>query len=86
MSDRIPTYVDADRLCHELCVSIDTIDRMMAIGKFPKPKPGMPGKRLWKWREVEAAIDGTSKVAPVSSNLGEEIAEYAKAAAQGSHR
>lgn len=86
MTDRVPTYVDADRLCFELCVSIDTIERMIAAGKFPRPKPGMPGKRLWKWSEVQATIDGKGKSAATSREIGQEIRDYARAAAQGVHR
>lgn len=81
-----PTYVDAARLCAELCISRDTMDRWLKAGRIPRPKAGK-GKRLWKWAEVEARIDGRQKSAPVSRDLGQEIEEYARASIQGpAHR
>jgi predicted DNA-binding transcriptional regulator AlpA len=91
-SDRItmPVYVGMKQLTRALSVSADTIERWIAAGRFPKPKPRIGGgrhaKRLWKWCEVEAAIDGTRKPESVSRDLGKEIRDYARAAAQGSHR
>jgi predicted site-specific integrase-resolvase len=78
--ERIPTYVDANRLCAELSISIDTLARWMAIGRIPRPLSG-PGKRLWKWDAVVKRIDGRSRSAPVSADrLGQEIEDAARAA------
>lgn len=85
MSDRVPTYVDIDRLCFELCICPDTAKQWIKDGRLPPPKPGR-GKFLWKWREVEAAIDGITKSAAVSPDIGAEIENYARAATQGPHR
>ncbi len=54
---RIPPYQDIATLAHNLCLSERTIDMYVKDGRLPPPKnPG--GKRLWKWSEVEAYIDG----------------------------
>jgi hypothetical protein len=82
MVDRVPTYVDAERLCFELSISQDTLARWMADGRIPSPVPGTgTGKRLWKWKAVEARIDGKSQSGPVSADrLGQEIENAARAA------
>lgn len=82
MTDRAPTYVDAERLCFELSIERDTLHRWMADGRLPPPVPGTgTGKRLWKWKAVEDRIDGRSRSAPVSADrLGQEIEDAARAA------
>lgn len=99
MSDRVPSYVDADRLCFELSISADTLDRWVKAGRLPAPKTGASSskrrlgrvprgvKRLWSWQEVRDRIDGQARSAQVSHDLGQEIESYARAATQGSsHR
>ena len=82
MTDRVPTYVDAERLCFELSISRDTLARWMAEGRIPPPVPGSgTGKRLWKWKAVEARIDGKAKATPMSADqLGQEIEDASRAA------
>ena len=57
MTQRIPPYQDMLTLKQNLCLSERTIDVYVKEGRLPPPK-NKGGKRLWKWSEVEAYIDG----------------------------
>ena len=56
----IPAYPDISRLTHELCISERTVDAWVKQGILPPPK-NKGGKRLWKWSEVEAYLDGAGE-------------------------
>ncbi len=56
---RIPPYQDIATLTANLCISERTVDMWTKQGLLPPPK-NTGGKRLWKWVEVEAYIDGTA--------------------------
>lgn len=101
-ADHIPAYVDAERLCFELSISADTLERWMKAGRLPPPKTGtapvkrgakrtrLPRgpKRLWSWQQVQDWIDGRPRSAPVSHDrLRQEIEDAARANVQGpAHR
>ena len=48
---RIPAYVDAERLCFELSISPDTMERWLRAGRLPPPKTGAPPAKV-KRRKV----------------------------------
>ena len=69
----IPAYVDIARLCRELCLCESTVEAWMKNGKLPPPKVS-DGKRLWKWIEVERALDGwEQKTQEFGGTLAERI-------------
>jgi hypothetical protein len=53
----IPPYQDISTLCKNLCIGATTVDAWVKQGILPPPKL-RGGKRLWKWTEVERALDG----------------------------
>ena len=55
----IPPYQDITTLTANLCISERTVDMWTKQGILPPPK-NKGGKRLWKWTEVEAYLDGTA--------------------------
>ena len=63
----IPAYVDIARLCAELCISERTVEAHVKQGLLPSPRM-LGGKRLWKWKEVEAMLDGDGKSVPPSAD------------------
>lgn len=72
MSD-VPAYVDAARLCQELCISKRTADAWVEQGILPAPID-KGGKRLWKWKKVERALDGDeTTVAPSADTEADRI-------------
>lgn len=53
--DRVPSFVDAERLCFELSISADTLERWVHAGVIPPPKVGAPKiKRAGKRRTTRA--------------------------------
>lgn len=52
-----PPWQDAPTLCAHLCISEGTLDNLVRQGKLPAAR-WLGGKRVWKWAEVEALIDG----------------------------
>lgn len=63
----IPAYVDIDRLCREICVTERTADAWVRQGILPAPRQ-RGGKRLWKWKEVEAYLDDDAQGVPASAD------------------
>jgi predicted site-specific integrase-resolvase len=59
----VPSYVDIERLCVELCISPRTVDAWIRLGILPAPRQ-RGGKRLWKWGEVEAYLDRDGDTSP----------------------
>ena len=60
-----PAYLDRDSVAHYISVSVDTMERMVQRGLFPKPRQ-ITSKRVgWLVREVEEWAESR----PVSSNL-----------------
>jgi hypothetical protein len=77
-----PPYQDIDTLCQHICVSPTTVDLWVKSGKLPPPKV-RDGKRLWKWKEVEARLDGTDDRIPLSPDAqAEEITNATRKAIQ----
>jgi predicted site-specific integrase-resolvase len=69
-----PPYQDIETLCAHLSVSPSTVEAWMKIGKLPPPKVRTDGKRLWKWIEVERALDGWEEHTQESgASLAEKI-------------
>ena len=52
-----PPYLTLDKLAEHLSVSTHTVERWVERGILPTPKKPDNGIRLWKWREVEKAMD-----------------------------
>ena len=52
-----PPYQDLATLARNLCAAETTIENLVNLGQFPKPKR-LGNKRLWKWTEVCRHIDG----------------------------
>lgn len=60
-----PAYLDRDSVANFVSVSVDTIERLVQRGAFPKPRQ-LTDKRVgWLTREVEEWAESR----PVSSNL-----------------
>lgn len=47
-----PPYQDLATLAQHLCAGESTVEQLVALGQFPRPKM-MGGKRVWKWIEVD---------------------------------
>lgn len=76
MTGRMPTYVDAPRLCEELSISERTAEMWVKQAILPAPhKVGR--KRLWKWKEVVQRIEGDPALMPSSAD--EEAARITEA-------
>lgn len=56
----IPPYQDISRLTENLCISERTVENWVRQGILP-PAKNKGGKRLWKWSEVEAYLDGAGE-------------------------
>lgn len=56
---KVPEWVDTARLCFEVCISEATVDAWVKQGILPAPVY-RGGKRLWRWREVDAHLAGTA--------------------------
>lgn len=50
--DKVPTWVDMPRLCHETCLSDVTVTAWVKQGILPPPKK-RGHKLMWKWKEVD---------------------------------
>lgn len=69
----IPPWLDTMKLAEHISVHPNTIDEWVRKGLLPPPRP-RGGKRLWKWAEVEAYLEGESgPMAASAGDLGEAI-------------
>jgi predicted DNA-binding transcriptional regulator AlpA len=50
--EKVPAWVDMNRLCREICCSSTTVDNWVAQGVLP-PARKRGGKLMWKWSEVD---------------------------------
>lgn len=53
MAERLLSYRDVRR---ETTLSESTVRRLIAQGRFPRPKPLLPGRVVWTETEVAAAV------------------------------
>lgn len=53
--DRTPAYVSREVGAAELCISVDTWDAMVKLGKLPKPVL-FDGAPRWSWAEVDGML------------------------------
>ncbi len=60
-----PMYFDRDTVAAAISVSVDTIERLVQKGAFPKPRQITEKRVGWLVREVEEWAESR----PVSSNL-----------------
>ncbi len=60
-----PMYFDRDTVASVISVSVDTIERLVQKGAFPKPRQITEKRVGWLVREVEEWAESR----PVSSNL-----------------
>lgn len=60
-----PTFLNRDKVAEIIDVSVDTIERMVQAGEFPKPR--QVGKKSVRWFVPE--IEAWAESRPVSSNL-----------------
>jgi len=75
--------MDIATLSAHICLSENTIEKMVRQGTLPPPKqPG--GKRLWKWKDVERYLEGEQDdVSPSPDDVAERIRNATRSAAQG---
>jgi excisionase family DNA binding protein len=67
----IPPWQDAPTLCAHISVSERTLDAWVHQGLLPPPRP-RGGKRLWKWTEVEAYLEGRAEGVSASPDADAE--------------
>ena len=60
-----PVYIDREATAMAISVSVDTIERLVQKGAFPKPRQITEKRVGWLVREVEEWAESR----PVSSNL-----------------
>lgn len=58
-----PPYQDLATLALHLCAGETTIENLVKLGQFPKPKK-LGGKRVWSWREVRRFIEALKSELP----------------------
>lgn len=79
-ASKVPEWVDTARLCFEVCISEATVDAWVKQGILPPPVY-RGGKRLWRWREVDAHLAGTATAgAPSPHEQAENIRDAARKA------
>jgi len=76
-----PPWLDIEAMCWCLCLSEDTIGKLVKEGKLPQPSDRL-GKRLWAWPAVNAAIAGDQT--PGAESIGDLTGRIRDAARQGS--
>ena len=78
----VPAYVDAARLCQELCICERTAEAWVRQSILPAPRL-RGGKRLWKWMEVERYLDdGGPSVSPSADAEAEGVRNATKRLAE----
>ena len=60
-----PPFQDLRTLAQHVCMSEDTIERLVKEGRFPEPRKNKCGKRLWVWDEVAAHMKKPDDETPV---------------------
>lgn len=58
-----PDYCDAETLAYRLDIARDDIGRHVKQGLLPPPVDILPGKRHWRWADVEAWIAARNRPA-----------------------
>lgn len=77
---KVPEWVDTARLCFEVCISEATVDAWVRHGILPPPVY-RGGKRLWRWRDVDTHLAGTTPTgAPSPHEQVENIRDAARKA------
>lgn len=71
-----PPFQDLRTLAEHTCIGESTIEAMVAEGRFPQPRRGKLGKRLWVWKEVEAFLSADDNVTLI--DRGRAIREATK--------
>ena len=79
-----PPWQDIATLAAHLCVCEATIENWVKLGQFPAPRK-QGGKRLWRWKDVEAhlASDGVSEA--LSDQQARDITNATREAAGRNH-
>jgi hypothetical protein len=75
-----PPWQDAPTLCLHLCISSGTLDNWIKQEILP-PAKIVGGKRMWKWAEVEARLNGDAGIVPDQDELTRRVHNATKAAA-----
>jgi predicted DNA-binding transcriptional regulator AlpA len=52
-----PRLITREAAAAYICVSPNTFDQMVRVGRMPQPKLLGPGRRAWDLREMDLAID-----------------------------
>ena len=82
MSDRQlpypPPWQDCATVCAHLCISESTLDNWIKREILPAARM-VGGKRMWKWAEIERALDGEGDT--LEQDLASRIYHATKAAA-----
>lgn len=77
-----PPFQDLATLAEHICAAESTIENWVKMGNFPKPRL-QGGKRLWRWKDVERHLAGTTDEAPTApSDLAERITNGTRKALQ----
>lgn len=77
----VPTYVDRKTACFHLCLSRSTFDLRVSNGDLPQPVDKLGKKHLWRWAEIEAALNGDSERAhhsPIFRGIGNAATKKGK--------
>ncbi len=77
-----PPWQDAATVCQHICVSEGTLDNWIKLKGFP-PARLRGGKRMWKWSEVEAWLEGGTGIVPEGhgDDLNRRVFDVSKQAA-----
>lgn len=79
----IPPWMDTTTLADNIGLHPNTIDNWVKRGLLPPPRV-RGGKRLWKWVEVEAYLEGEQgAVAASAVDMGEAIYNATRKALEG---
>lgn len=78
-----PPYQDLPTLAEHLCLGETTVEAWVKLGRLPDPVTNK-GKRLWKWKDVEAYLARKGDIAAPLDDA-DRIREATRAAATKSH-
>jgi hypothetical protein len=75
-----PPFQDLATLAQHICAGETTIENWVKMGIFP-PARMQGGKRLWRWKDVEAHLAGSDSTMPSSDELTARITNATRQAA-----
>jgi hypothetical protein len=75
-----PPFQDLATLAQHVCCGESTIENWVKLGLFPPPKKKIGGKRLWRWKDVEAYLAGDDDSVQSSTDLAQRITDATRRA------